>query len=90
VHPDNRTVFAEIVAGRADVMFTDGVEVRLQARRHPELVGTLAEPLTQAGKAILLPKDSELKVRVEAWLAPRVAAGAIAAELERALEAARE
>jgi cyclohexadienyl dehydratase len=89
VHPDNRTVFAEIVAGRADVMFTDGVEVQLQSRRHPELAGTLAAPLTQAGKAILLPRDSALKERVDAWLAPRVAAGVIAAELERALEAAR-
>jgi cyclohexadienyl dehydratase len=32
VHPDNRTVFDEIRAGRADVMVTDSVEGRLQQR----------------------------------------------------------
>ncbi|HEY1110745.1 MAG TPA: gamma subclass chorismate mutase AroQ, partial [Opitutaceae bacterium] len=73
VHPDNRTIFAEIAAGRADVMFTDGIEVRLQSARLPALSGTRAEPFTQAGKAVLLPRDSELTARVDAWLAPRIA-----------------
>lgn len=89
LHPDNRTIFEEIVAGRADVMITDGVEVRLQTRRHPELRATMAEPFTRTGKAILLPPASELTARVDAWLAPQVDRGHIAERLERELEAAR-
>lgn len=89
MHPDNRTIFEEILAGRADVMITDGVEVQLQARRHPELAGTMATPFTRAGKAILLPAGSELTARVDAWLAPQVESGQIAAMLQRAVEAAR-
>ncbi len=38
VHPDNRSIFQEIVAGRADAMVTDDVEAELQARRHPQAV----------------------------------------------------
>jgi cyclohexadienyl dehydratase len=89
VHPDNRTIFDEIVAGRAEVMITDGIEARLQARRHPELRATMAEPFTRAGKAILLPSGSELTARVDAWLAPQVRGGEIAEQLEKALAAAR-
>lgn len=84
VHPDNRSIFQEIIAGRADVMITDGVEVRLQTRRHPELVGTMATPFTQSGKAILLPPGSELGPRIDAWLAPQVESGEIAKLLEQA------
>lgn len=89
VHPDNRSIFHEIVAGRADVMITDGIEVRLQARRHPELRATLAAAFTRAGKAILLPFGSELTARVDAWLTPQVERGQIAERLEQALETAR-
>ena len=86
IHPDNRTIFAEIAAGRADVMITDGVEVRLQERRQPELRGTRAEPFTRTGKAVLLPAGSELTVRVDAWLEPRLKSGELATRLERALD----
>ena len=89
LHPDNRSIFREIVAGRADVMITDGIEVRLQTRRQPELGGTMAEPFTRAGKAILLPAGSDLTARVDAWLVPQVNEGRIAAQLEQALSAAR-
>jgi cyclohexadienyl dehydratase len=37
IHPDNRTVFDELLSGRADVMFTDETEVRLATHRHPDL-----------------------------------------------------
>lgn len=89
LHPDNRTIFDEIVAGRADVMITDGVEVKLQTRRHPELRATRTEPFTRAGKAFLLPAGSELTARVNAWLTPQLAAGRIAERVEEALAAAR-
>lgn len=84
VHPDNRSIFREIIAGRADVMITDGVEVRLQTRQHPALVGTMATPFTQSGKAILLPPGSELGARIDAWLAPLVESGQIGKLLEQA------
>lgn len=86
VHPDNRTIFDEIIAGRADVMITDGVEVRLQERRHPELKGTMPEPFTRTGKAILLPPKSDLTPRVDAWLKPQLDRDQIVAQLARALE----
>lgn len=68
---------------------TDGIEVRLQTGRYPELVGTMAEPFTRAGKAILLSPGSELTARVDAWLVPPANRGQIAERLERALDGAR-
>ena len=85
LHPDNRTIFAALAGGAADVMFTDGIEVRLQSRRDPRLGGTRAGPLTRAGKAVLLPRDAEWRGAVDAWLGPLVTSGAVAERLERAL-----
>ena len=89
LHPDNRSIFQEIIAGRADAMITDGIEVRLQTERHPELAATMAEPFTRAGKAILLPLNSELTTRVDAWLVPQINRGQIAERLEQALVGAK-
>src|SRR5262249_5327239 len=72
---DNRGIFEEIVAGRADVMITDDVEVALQTRLHKELCRAMSGTLTHAGKAILMPKDPALVAAVNAWLAPAIAAG---------------
>ncbi len=88
-HPDNRSIFEEIVAGRVDLMMTDGIEVKLQERRQPTLSGTRAEPFTRTGKGILLAAGSELTARVDAWLGPQVDAGQIAERLERALDGAK-
>jgi cyclohexadienyl dehydratase len=90
VHPDNRTIFDELLANRADVMITDGVEVRLQERRHPELKGTRPEPFTRTGKAILLPPQSDLTAKVDAWLKLQLDQGQVADQLTRALEAASQ
>ncbi|MES2691987.1 MAG: gamma subclass chorismate mutase AroQ [Verrucomicrobiota bacterium] len=88
LHPDNRTIFAEILAGRADVMITDGIEVRLQTGRHPELQGTMREPFTRTGKALLLPLQSDLTARVDTWLGAQLERGQIAKQLEQAVGAA--
>ncbi len=68
MHPDNRTIFDEIIAERADVMITDDVEVDLQTREHPELCRAMRDTLTRADKAILLPRDEVFVAAVNAFL----------------------
>jgi cyclohexadienyl dehydratase len=85
VEPDNRRVFAALVAGAADVMITDDVEVELQVRRHPTLCRTMPGTLTGVDKAILMPRDPALVAAVDAWLAPVIAAGLPARLLRDAL-----
>jgi cyclohexadienyl dehydratase len=75
VFPDNRGVFDELAAGRADVMITDDVEAELQARRHPGLCRAISGTLTRSDKAGFMPRDAELVKAVDDWLAPSVAAG---------------
>ncbi len=88
VHPDNRGVFAEIAAGRADVMVTDDVEAELQARRRPgQLCRTYPGTLTRGEKRILMARDRALQAAVDEWLAKAIAAGEPARELERAMRA---
>jgi len=76
-HPDNRTIFAELTEDRADVMFTDRIEVELQTRRHPELCSTMATNLTYQEKAYLVPQDATWLEFVDTWLALRLAEGAV-------------
>lgn len=85
VHADNRTIFDELVAGRADVMITDAVEVELQTRRHKELCRTMNATLTNTAKAILLPRGSDLAKDVDQWLQAEVARGGVQVKLQRAL-----
>lgn len=75
VHPDNRTIFGEIVAGRADVMFTDDTEVLLQTRLHPQLCRLVKRTWMRADKAVLLQPDRELRDAVDAWLVPEIKRG---------------
>lgn len=68
-HPDNSTIFEEIIQERADVMITDDIEVTLQSRQHPELCPTMPDStLTKSAKAILLPRDPILKAYIDTWL----------------------
>ena len=56
-HPDNNTIFQQVIDGNADLMMTDSSETRWQARQHPELCPVHPEqPFTFAEKAYLLPR----------------------------------
>ena len=77
VFGDNASVFDEIVAGRQDVMVTDGIEVDHQAMLHPELCAAAVEaPFTRLEKAYMLPKDPAFVAEVDRWWAAEVASGA--------------
>ena len=77
VHPDNVSVFDEIVAGRQDVMVTDGIEVDHQALLHPALcAAAVPAPFTKLEKAYMLPRDPAFVAAVDQWWAGQVASGA--------------
>jgi cyclohexadienyl dehydratase len=77
VWPDNRTIFDQIAENKADVMVTDGVEVDLQAARHPGVLCPVAvsEPFTHFDKAYLLRRDPALKQAVDAWMRDAINGG---------------
>jgi cyclohexadienyl dehydratase len=75
VQPDNRNVFDEILAGRADVMITDDVEADLQVLRHPQLCRTMPGTLNRSDKAIFMLDDAALEAAVDAWLANAIKQG---------------
>ncbi|WP_030415131.1 transporter substrate-binding domain-containing protein [Streptomyces sp. NRRL S-1448] len=70
VHPDNTTIFNEIIAGRADVMMTDASETRYQAKLHPELCSVHPDkPFTFSEKAYALPRgDHDFTAYVNQWV----------------------
>jgi cyclohexadienyl dehydratase len=85
VYPDNVTVFGEIVAGRQDVMVTDGIEVDHQALLNPQLcAAAVPSPFTKLEKAYMLPKDPAFVAAVDHWWADQVASGAWTKALDAA------
>ena len=86
IHHDNASVFAEIVAGCADVMVTDGLEADHQAQLHPELSAVpVAAPFTRLEKAYMFARDPALKTFIDGWLEGAFASGAWQRALDRAL-----
>ncbi len=74
-HADNRTVFDEILAGRADVMFTDETEVALSTHRHPELCRLLPDAFEPADKAFLMLKGGGWTALVNPWMTEELRQG---------------
>lgn len=65
-HPDNNTIFQQIIDGHADLMMTDSSETRWQSRQHPELCPVHPDqPFTFAEKAYLLPQGD---VAFQQWV----------------------
>lgn len=89
VFDDNTRIFGEIAAGRADAMFTDAIEVRLQTARDPRLCAALpGRTLTRQEKGLLLPRDPDGAWRryVNLWLEQLRGDGTLAAIFSRQLE----
>ena len=86
IHHDNASVFDELVAGRADVMVTDGLEADHQAQLHPELCAVpVAAPWTRLEKAYMFTRDPAMKAYIDAWLAAAFASGQWQRALDRAM-----
>lgn len=69
VFDDNTKIFGEILAGRADVMLTDRIEVDYQAAKNPGvLCPAMDGTFTQTQKAFLLPRDDPWRLYVNTWL----------------------
>ncbi|MGF7176396.1 transporter substrate-binding domain-containing protein [Azospirillum doebereinerae] len=87
VWPDNRTIFAQIAANKADVMVTDGVEADLQAKLNPGVLCAVpvAAPFTHFENAYLLRKDPALKQAVDQWMTTALSNGLWKAKLDAAM-----
>ncbi|MEU1117079.1 MULTISPECIES: transporter substrate-binding domain-containing protein [unclassified Streptomyces] len=70
LHPENTTIFQEIVDGRADVMMTDASETRYQSKLHPELCSLHPDkPFTFSEKAYATPRgDGEFTAYVNQFV----------------------
>ena len=88
IHHDNASVFDELVAGRADVMITDGLEADHQAALHPELCACpVAAPFTRLEKAYMFARDPAMKAFIDSWLAAAFDSGQWQRALDRAMSA---
>ena len=69
-HPDNNTIFGQIIDGKADVMITDTSEIRWQTKQNPQLCGVSTDqPFTFSQKAYLMSMTApDLQQWVDQWL----------------------
>ena len=70
LHPENLTIFDELLAGRADVFVTESAEAITQQRLKPGLCAINPnQPLQYGEMAYLLPRDDvAFKAYVDQWL----------------------
>ena len=69
IHPDNTTIFDEVLAGRADVMISESAETMVQQRLRPGLCAINPDkPLQYGEMAWLLPRgDAAFKAWIDQW-----------------------
>ncbi len=89
VVPDNRAVFAALLAGDGDLMVTDDVEVALQIRRHPALCRATNLLFEPSNKAVMMGRDPALETAVNDWMKSELRANVPASLLEQALRQAQ-
>lgn len=70
IHPENITIFDEVLKGNADVFVTESAETLVQQRARPGLCGVNPDkPLQYGEMAYLLPRgDVATKEYVDQWL----------------------
>lgn len=69
IHPDNTTIFQQLVENKADVMITDAAEVKFQSHNISSLCPTMPDQLfDKFEKGYLMPQDLIWKEYVDAWL----------------------
>jgi cyclohexadienyl dehydratase len=69
VFKDNRDIFKEIIAGRADVMVTDSIEVAYQSHLNKGVLCPATEKtFTNSEIAVYMQRDVFLKEYVNTWL----------------------
>ncbi|GAJ92179.1 transporter substrate-binding domain-containing protein [Agrobacterium rhizogenes] len=85
---DNKAIFDEIAADKADVMITDGIEVDIQSKLHPGVLCPVAvkEPFTHFDNAYLLRKDPALKAAVDAFMRKQLDSGDWKKKLDAAIQ----
>jgi cyclohexadienyl dehydratase len=87
MHQDNVTIFQQIVDGKADLMMTDAVETRLQAKLHPQLCAVHPDtPFDFSEKAAMLPRDVVFKQYIDQWLHQDIASGKFTQRFQRWLD----
>lgn len=70
VYPDNVTIFDQILAGKADLMVAESIEVKVQEKAKPGLCAVNPdEPLQYGEMGYMLPRgDATFKAFVDQWL----------------------
>lgn len=70
VYPDNVTIFDQILAGKADIMVAESIEVKVQEKARPGLCAVNPdEPLQYGEMGYMLPRgDATFKAFVDQWL----------------------
>ena len=85
IHPENLTIFRELVEGRADVMYTDDIEVALVEHAEPTLCRLLDALFDPADKALLLPPGPDWAAFIGAALDGELEPGAYRRSLDEAI-----
>jgi cyclohexadienyl dehydratase len=88
LYPDNQTVFVEIFAGRADVMFTDEIEIDLMTQKEPTLCRLLKEAFETTDKTFFYQKNGHWEDVIDPWLNTAVHDGLPARLLQQAIHSA--